>query len=197
MNKTIDFYFDVGSPASYLAWTQLPALAEAAGAQLNYCPMLLGAVFQATVNSSPVLIPAKGRWMLADFARFSRRYGVAFRFPPNFPLNTLQLMRAAVAVQLHAPERFNAYLEAIFSALWADGLDLAEPVNVAKVLAAAGFDPAQLLALAQQPEVKERLRETTETAVARGVFGAPSMFVGDELFFGQDRLDFVKQALES
>ena len=195
MSKTIDFYFDFGSPATYLAWTQLAAIAKNAGAQLNYCPMLLGAVFQATGNSSPVMIPAKGRWMLADLTRFSQRYGVTFRFPPNFPLNTLQLMRAATAVQMNAPERFDDFLATIFTAMWVKGLNLADSEVVATVLVAAGFDPAQVLAWSQEQAVKDQLRTTTEAAIAKGVFGAPSMFVGDQLFFGQDRLDFVIEAL--
>ena len=195
MSKTIDFYFDVGSPTTYLAWTQLEQIASAAGAQLNYFPLLLGAVFQATGNSSPVTVLAKGRWMMADLTRYAQRYGVPFRFNPHFPINTLPLMRGAAAVQLHAPQQFSAYLAAIFTALWVDGQNLGDMQTLAKVLAAAGFDPEQVLAWTQEPAVKDRLRTTTETAVARGVFGAPSMFVGDQLFFGQDRLDFVIEAL--
>ena len=195
MSKSIDFYFDVGSPTTYLAWTQLEKIASAAGAQLNYCPLLLGAVFQATGNSSPVTVPAKGRWMMADLTRYAQRYGVPFRFNPYFPINTLPLMRGAAAVQLHAPQQFGAYLAAIFTALWVEGQNLGDLQTLAKVLAAAGFDPEQVLAWTQEPAVKDQLRTTTEAAVAKGVFGAPSMFVGDQLFFGQDRLDFVIEAL--
>jgi 2-hydroxychromene-2-carboxylate isomerase len=195
MNKTVELFFDVGSPASYLAWTQLPDLCHRAGATLVHRPMLLGGVFQATGNVSPATVAAKGRYMTADLARFARRYGVAFRMNPHFPINTLTLMRAAAGVQLRAPQRLAEYVDAVFKAIWIDGLNLNDPVVAAQALANAGFDPAQLFAWAGEAEVKAALRANTEEAVARGVFGAPTMFVGGEMFFGQDRLDFVREAL--
>lgn len=195
MSKSVEFYFDFGSPTTYLAWTQLPALCAAADAELVYKPMLLGGVFQATKNASPITIPSKGRFMIQDLQRFARRYQVPMQFNPHFPINTLGLMRGAVAVQLRMPERFDAYLTAIFQAMWVDALNLGDPAVLGAVLAKAGFDPQQLLALSAEQEVKDQLKATTEEAVKRGVFGAPSMFVGNELFFGQDRLDFVAEAL--
>lgn len=195
MSKTVEFFFDLGSPASYLAYTQLPGICRETGATLIYRPMLLGAVFQATGNASPAMIPAKGRYMLRDLARHAERYGVPMRFNPHFPLNTLTLMRLLVAVQLHQPERFEALVQALFTAVWVDGLNLGEPAKVAEVLAAAGFDAQALLAQCAEPAVKEALKASSEEAVARGVFGAPSIFVDGELYFGQDRLDFVREAL--
>ncbi|WP_252272037.1 2-hydroxychromene-2-carboxylate isomerase [Pseudomonas subflava] len=197
MSKTLEFYFDFGSPTTYLAWTQLPAICAAAGASLVYKPMLLGGVFQATGNASPVTIPAKGRFMIQDLARYARRYQVPMQFNPYFPINTLPLMRAAVAVQRHMPERFEAFLKLIFEALWVQARNLGDPTVLAEVLASGGFEPQRLLALIAEQEVKDGLKAITEEAVKRGVFGAPSMFVGDELFFGQDRLDFVREALEA
>ena len=197
MSKTVEFYFDFGSPATYLAWTQLPALCAEEGAALVYKPMLLGGVFQVTGNASPVSIPAKGRFMLQDLARFARRYGVAMQFNPHFPINTLGLMRAAVAVQMRQPERFEAFLGLIFEAMWLQGRNLGDAAVLGKTLVAGGFDPQQLLAWCAEQEVKDRLKATTEEAISRGVFGAPSMFVGGELFFGQDRLDFVREALRA
>jgi 2-hydroxychromene-2-carboxylate isomerase len=195
MTKRVEFFFDVGSPTSYLAWTQLPALCEQAGADLVYRPTLLGGVFQATGNVSPANVPAKGRYMDADMARFARRYGVPLVVNPYFPINTLMLMRGAAGAQLRAPERLQAYLRAVFKAMWIDGLNLNDPAVTGKMLAQAGFDPAALLALTADADVKAALRATTEEAVARGVFGAPTMFVGDAMFFGQDRLEFVREAL--
>ena len=195
MTRAVEFYFDVGSPTAYLAWTQLPALCAQAGASLVYKPMLLGAVFQATGNASPAAVPAKGRYMNDDMARFAKRYGVAFGHNPHFPINTLTLMRAAFGVQLRLPERFDAYLKAVFEAMWVAPRNLNDPAEVMAVLGAAGFDPAAMQALVADPAVKDGLRKNTEEAVARGVFGAPTMFVGDTLFFGQDRLDFVREAL--
>jgi 2-hydroxychromene-2-carboxylate isomerase len=197
MSKTLEFFFDFGSPASYLAWTQLPKLCADSGARLVYRPMLLGGVFQATGNTSPVTVPAKGAYTFRDFSRFARRYGVSLNVNPNFPINTLTLMRAATGVQLHLPERFEAFVAAVYTALWVDGLNLGDPAVVGEVLVKAGFDPQSILALTAQQDVKDALKATTEEAVRRGVFGAPSMFVADELFFGQDRLDFVREALNS
>ncbi len=195
MSKTVEFYFDFGSPTTYLAWTQLPSLCAETGAQLVYKPMLLGGVFQATGNASPVTIPAKGRFMLQDLARFARRYQVPMQFNPHFPINTLPLMRAAVAVQQRLPERFEAFLTLIFQAMWVQARNLGDPAVLAEVLVAGGFDPQQLLALTAEQAIKDALKANTDEAVKRGVFGAPSLFVGDELFFGQDRLDFVREAL--
>ena len=195
MSKVVEFFFDVGSPTTYLAWTQLPALCAQAGATLVYRPTLLGAVFQATGNASPANVAAKGRYMNDDMARFARRYGVPLVVNPHFPINTLMLMRGAAGVQLRMPARFDDYLRGVFKAIWTDGLNMNDPAVVAQALRDAGFDPAEVVALTNDAEVKAALRATTEEAVARGAFGAPTMFVGDAMFFGQDRLDFVREAL--
>lgn len=195
MSKTLEFFFDLGSPATYLAYTQLPALCAATGTQLVYKPMLLGGVFKATGNASPITVPAKGRYMFDDLARYARRYNVPLRFNPHFPINTLMLMRAITGIQLHHPERFQAFVNCLFHALWVDGRHMGDPAVVAAVLIEHGFDPDEVLALANDESVKAALKNNTEQAVQRGVFGAPSMFVGKQLFFGQDRLDFVREAL--
>ena len=195
MPKTAEFFFDVGSPASYLAWTQLQALCTQADAALVYKPMLLGGVFQATGNASPATVAAKGRYMIVDLGRFAKRYGVEFRMNPHFPINTLQLMRAAIGVQLHQPERFAPFVDAVFTALWVNGANLNDPAVTAATLVEAGFDPAEIFGFVNDPGIKAALKANTEDAVARGVFGAPTVFVGDAMFFGQDRLDFVKEAL--
>ena len=195
MASSVEFFFDVGSPTAYLAWTQLPQLCRDENATLTLRPMLLGGVFQATGNSSPVTVPAKGRYMNVDIARHARRYGVPLAINPHFPINTLTLMRAAAGVQLHQPERLDAYLRTVFDAMWVAPRNLNEPAQVAQVWEAGGFDAAATLALANEADVKAALRATTEEAVTRGVFGAPTMFVGEQMFFGQDRLDFVREAL--
>lgn len=194
--KAVEFYFDFGSPAAYLAWTQLPALCEQANAELIYRPMLLGGVFQATGNASPMHVQAKGRYILQDFARHAARYGVPLRFNRHFPINTLQLMRGATALQMHdGGARFGDGCKAIFQAIWVDGLDMGDATVVGQVLGAAGLDSAQVFEWAGQQAVKDRLKTVTEEAVARGIFGAPTMFVGEQMFWGQDRLDFVREAL--
>jgi 2-hydroxychromene-2-carboxylate isomerase len=193
--KTLEFFFDFGSPASFLAYTQLPKLVAETGATLVLRPMLLGGVFKATGNSSPVTVPAKGRWMSGDLARWAQRYGVTFVFNPAFPINTLTLMRGAAGLQLRQPERLTAYCDAVFTALWQGRQNLGDPAVLATALAAAGFEADAFMALVADPEVKAALVASTEEAVARGVFGAPSCFVGEAMFFGQDRLDFVREAL--
>ena len=192
--KTIEFLFDFGSPTTYLAHTQLPRIAADTGARIEYVPMLLGGVFKATGNQSPVMVPAKGRWMGGDLARFARHYRVPFTFNPHFPINTLTLMRVAAGLQMRQPDRFIPYVDAVFRAMWVEPVNLGDASALAATLSAAGFDAAGLQALAGDAEVKAKLIANTEAAVARGVFGAPTCFVGDEMFFGQDRLDFVREA---
>lgn len=193
--KTVECFFDFGSPASYLAWTQLPKIAAETGATIAWRPMLLGGVFKATGNASPVTVPAKGRWMMGDLQRWARRYGVPFAFNPSFPVNTLALMRGAAGLQRREPARFEAYCAAVFGAMWAAPRPMGDAAVVAEVLASAGFEPAAFEALVSDPEVKAALAATTEEAVSRGVFGAPSCFVDGSLYFGQDRLDWVREAL--
>ena len=152
MSKTIEFYFDVGSPASYLAWSQLPAIAQRTGATLVYKPMLLGGVFMATGNSSPATVPAKGAYSRIDMQRFANRYGVTLNQNPFFPINTLQLMRAVTAYQ--GTPQFEPLLTAIFNAMWISELNMGEPEIVGKVLVEAGFDPEEVMAKASDPAVR-------------------------------------------
>lgn len=196
MSKTAEFYFDVGSPASYLAWTQLPTICQETGGTLVYKPMLLGGVYQATGNASPATIPVKGAYTNIDYARHARRYGVPYQNNTHFPIITLTLMRATTGVQMRMPDRFQDFLRCVFQALWIDALNLNEPQLVAKTLSDAGFDVEKILALTNDPEVKAQLRATTDEAVKRGVFGAPTTFVGEHMFFGQDRLEWVRHALQ-
>ncbi|MBL8378417.1 MAG: 2-hydroxychromene-2-carboxylate isomerase [Burkholderiales bacterium] len=195
MMKQVDFFFDFGSPAAYLAYTQLPRIAAAAGATIHWRPMLLGGVFKATGNASPVMVAAKGKWMNADLARWAARYGVPLKMPAGFPINTLALMRGSVGMQMREPARFGAYVDAVYSAMFGRGENMGDFEIVGRVLGAAGFDAAAFMALTADPEVKQGLIANTDEAVARGAFGAPTMFVGDEMHFGQDRLDFVASAL--
>lgn len=195
MSKIVEFYFDLGSPSTYLAYTQLPKICADTGSQLIFVPMLLGGIFNSTGNASPMTIPAKGRYMIQDLSRFAQRYGVPLKFNPHFPINTLTLMRAVTGMQMRQPDRFLAFINCLFSALWVEARNLNDPATVAAVLNENGFNPDEVLVLSNDDAVKATLKENTETAVKRGVFGAPSMFIENQLFFGQDRLDFVEQAL--
>jgi len=193
--KRAEFFFDFGSPASYLAYTQMDGIAARTRAEIQWRPMLLGGVFKATGNASPANVPAKGEWMNADLARFAARYGVAFNRNPFFPVNTLVMMRGAAAFE--GTPQFRPYVDAMFKAMWIDQKNMNDMPTAAGVLKAAGFDPADFMAKAESQAAKDRLKATTEEAVARGVFGAPTTFVGDHMFFGQDRLDFVEEALRA
>ena len=195
MAKHFEFWFDLGSPAAYLAWKRLPKFLQSTGASVAHKPMLLGGVFKATGNASPVTIPAKGKWLLEDLARAARKDGVPLAYGPGFPINTLALMRAAIGLQLRRPERFAPYVDAMYDAMFGQPRDMRDEKAVAGALAAAGFAPAQIMALAADAEVKQALIRNTEEAVARGVFGAPTFFVGEEMFWGQDRMDAVAEAL--
>jgi 2-hydroxychromene-2-carboxylate isomerase len=194
MGKTVEFYFDFGSPYSYLAYRALPAIAAAHGAQIALRPMLLGGVFKATGNHSPIEIPAKNRWLQLDLERWAARYGAKFAHNPYFPINTLTLMRGAAGMQMRGTD-FPKYVEAMFHAMWEEPRNLGDQNELAAVLREAGIDADGFQTLVNDPAVKEQLKKNTEEAVARGVFGAPAFFVGEEMFWGQDRLDFVAAAL--
>lgn len=191
----LEFFYDYGSPYSYLADSQLPALRERTGCEIVFRPMLLGAVFKATGNRSPAQegVPAKQRYGAVELQRWVAHRGVPFRMNPHFPINTLRLMRAAHAARQRGV--FPAFHAAVYPAFWARGENLGDDAVVARVLGDAGLDARALIEAAGADAAKAALRATTDEAVARGVFGAPTCFVGDEMFFGNDRLDFVERAL--
>ena len=143
MTKTVEFFYDFGSPTVYLAATQLPDIAASVGAAIDWRPMLLGGVFKSTGNQSPVVVPAKAAYMNNDLKRFAKRYGVPFRFNPHFPINTLALMRGAVAYQDDVVVS-STYRDAIFMAIWVEARNLNEPDVIGQVLSDAGLDPAEL-----------------------------------------------------
>jgi 2-hydroxychromene-2-carboxylate isomerase len=194
MARTLEFFFDYGSPYSYLADTQVEAIAKRASAALERKPMLLGGVFKATGNVSPAGFVPKSNWSSFDMPMWARHYGVPFARNPHFPINTLNLMRGAAAAQLDG--LFDRYHLAVFRAMWVDGRNLNDMAEVATVLKEAGLDPVQFGNRIASQDVKDKLKATTEEAVARGVFGAPTSFVGDQMFFGNDRLAFVESALK-
>ena len=193
MARTLEFYFDYGSPYSYLADTQVEIIARRTGAALARKPMLLGGVFKSTGNQSPMVIDQKAKWASSDLALWARFYGVPFQRNPHFPVNTLALMRGAAAAQIDGV--FERYHPAMFKAMWVDGRNLNDMAEVGAVLTEAGIDASRMAGRIQDQDVKDRLKATTDEAVARGVFGAPTSFVDDLMFFGNDRLPFVEMAL--
>jgi len=192
MTRTVEFLFDFGSPTTYLAHKRIPAITARSGIKFDYVPILLGGVFKATGNASPVTVPAKGRYMNADMGRFAAKYGVQLAMNPFFPINTISLMRGAAGFR--GKPRYAGYIDTIFDAMWQNPVNMGDPEIVAAKLSAAGFDPAEFAALIADEAVKDALKSNTEVAVGKGVFGAPTFFVGDAMFFGQDRLDWVEDA---
>ncbi|MGI9417539.1 MAG: 2-hydroxychromene-2-carboxylate isomerase [Geminicoccaceae bacterium] len=190
----VTFYYDYGSPASYLAWTQLPDLCERHGADLIYRPVLIGGLFKITGNRSPVTVDAKGAWFFQDMARFAGRYGVNFQKNPYFIINSLPLMRGALWAE--GEGRLEDYNRTMFEACWADGRDLNDPAVIMATLNDGGFDADAIAAAIQTDPIKQRLIRVTQDAVDQGVFGVPTMIVDGETHFGQDRLDWVERALE-
>ncbi|MBL8554906.1 MAG: 2-hydroxychromene-2-carboxylate isomerase [Phenylobacterium sp.] len=198
MASTVDFIFDFGSPNGYLSWKVLPGMAARKGAAVNVIPCLLGGIFKATNNRSPMEAFGEVKGKLAyeslETQRYVKKHGLsAFRMNPHFPVNTLLIMRGLVAAKrMGVGDR---YLETVLSAMWERGLKMDDPEVVKATLDAAGLDGAAIVAATQDPEVKAELVANTEAAVARGVFGIPTFFVGDEMFFGKDRLGQVEEAL--
>ena len=196
MTKSVEFYFDVGSPTAYLAHKRLKQLKLEYGCSIIYHPVLLGGLFKASGNSSPVTVPAKGKYMMMeDLPRFAKLYSVPLNTNPHFPINTLNLMRGAVSSL--DEEYFDTYIDTIFNAIWVESRNMADIDTVIEVLSDAGLDAKAILEATQKPEVKQELISNTEQAVEIGLFGAPTMFVDGEMFFGQDRLQFVEAALKN
>ena len=199
--SAFEFIYDFGSPNAYLVHKVVPGVEERLKTKVVYSPILLGGVFKATGNASPAVtlagIKNKGEYQSIETQRFVKKYGLAGSYAPNphFPVNTLTMMRIAVSVRdqdVYAP-----LIECFFKAMWEDAKKMDEPEIINDALTAAGLPATELMDLATVPENKQALIEATETAVNRGVFGAPSILVGDELFFGKDKLrDAEEEYLE-
>lgn len=194
----VEFHFDFGSPNAYLAHRVIPSIEARTGIRFTYVPVLLGGVFKATGNRSPAEslkgIRNKPAYEQLETQRFIRRHGLTrFQRNPFFPVNTLQIMRGAVAAQIDGG--FEAYVETVFRLMWEDGRKMDDPAVIRASLDESGLDGAQMLQRIQDPAVKARLVENTEGSVARGCFGSPTFFVGDEIYFGKDRLRDVEEAM--
>ncbi|MEM6440522.1 MAG: 2-hydroxychromene-2-carboxylate isomerase [Pseudomonadota bacterium] len=190
--KTFELLFDFVSPTAYLAWFRAKGVVARTGARMRPVPVFLGGIMQATGNRPPGTVAAKGRWMRADLEMWARTFDIPLGRNEHFPVNTLAILRGAVG--LLSDPRFDAYCDACFRGVWLDGRDMARPEEIAAATSQV-IAPDELMALAQNPANKTALKANTDDAVARGVFGAPSLFVGETLFFGQDRLDWVEKAL--
>lgn len=194
----VEFLFDFGSPNAYLCHRMIPAIEARTGVGFTYVPVLLGGLFKLANNRSPAEayadIPNKLAYERLEMRRFLEKHRLErFRFNPHFPVNTLKIMRGACAAQKLGC--FKPYVEAVYVAMWEQEQDMAQDAVILSTLNAAGLDAAALMATAQEPDVKAALLANTEAAHARGAFGSPSFFVGDELWFGKDRLRDVEEEI--
>jgi 2-hydroxychromene-2-carboxylate isomerase len=194
----VEFHFDFGSPNAYLSHLIIPRIEQRTGAKFEYVPILLGGMFKLTNNRSPVEAYAGVRNKLPyeqlETQRFIKKHGIEnYHFNPFFPVNTLALMRGAVAAQRLGV--FERYVDEVFRHMWAQPKDMDDPAVIGAALAESGFDAARLMALAQDQSVKDELAANTSRSVERGAFGAPTFFVGDEIYFGKDRLRDVEEAI--
>lgn len=195
MTHPVDFFFDIGSPYSYLAATQMADLASRTGAEVRWKPFLLGAVFKATGNHMPAAVQAKAAWMLNDLQSWAEHYGVPFVMSSHFPINSLVPQRALVACETLDAAKIPDFALALFDDYWAQDVDVSKPEAVAAAATRVGLDADRILAMTAEQPVKDRLRAITEEAVGRGAFGAPTFFVGEHMFWGNDRLHFVETAV--
>jgi 2-hydroxychromene-2-carboxylate isomerase len=194
----VEFHFDFGSPNAYLAHLVIPAVEERTGVKFEYVPVLLGGVFRLTGNRSPAEslagIKNKPEYERLETERFIKRHGItSFRRNPYFPVNTLTIMRGAVAAQIEGV--FERYVDEIYRHMWSQPKKLDDPAVLQAALIESGFDAGRFGELVQDPDVKARLLDNTQRSVARGTFGSPTFFVGDEIFFGKDRLRDVEEAI--
>jgi 2-hydroxychromene-2-carboxylate isomerase len=199
MTPKVEFHFDFGSPNAYLAHRLIPRIEQRTGVKFTYVPILLGGVFKLTNNQSPIAafkdVKNKLPYQRLEIERFVRKHGLTrFQMNPHFPLNTIQIMRGAVVAEMDGfAERYN---DAVFHHMWEEPKKMDEPEVIRAALDSSGLDGARILARIQDQAVKDKLLKNTEASVARGTFGAPTFFVGSEMFFGKDRLREVEEEIE-
>jgi 2-hydroxychromene-2-carboxylate isomerase len=200
MTKTIDFIFDFASPNAYYSWKVLPGIAERTGATVNLIPCLLGGLFKATGNQAPMTafggVRGKLAYEMLESRRFMKKHHLTeFQMNPHFPVNSLLAMRGLIAAEMEGVK--DAYVAAVLAGFWEEAQKMDDPAVLQAVLDKAGLDGAALIARTQDPEVKQTLMTNTERAVERGAFGIPTFFVGEEMFFGKERLGQVEDELKS
>lgn len=198
MTKSVEFHFDFGSPNAYLAHKVVPEIEARTGVKFTYVPVLLGGIFKATNNVSPVVanqgIRNKGEYQMLEIRRFVEKHGLsAFRFNEHFPVNTLQIMRGAIAAEMDG--NLPRYVDVVMAAMWEQSKKMDDPHVIREVLDEADLDGERMLERIQDPDVKAKLVANTEDSVARGSFGIPTFYVDSEIYFGKDRLRDVEEAI--
>lgn len=195
MGKTVEFFYDFMSPPTYVAYTQLPAIAERTGAEIVWRPMYTIGLHQLTENRSPMFVPNKAKWVGQDLQRWIKRYGIAFNANSHQPVKPVPSLRAALAAEEMGVGA--VYRDAVFKAMWLDDKNIGDVEVLHGIIADAGLDADAILARTADDDIKQKLIANTQEAADRGAFGAPSFFVGEDLFWGQDRLMFVEEALSA
>ena len=200
MTPKVEFHFDFGSPNAYFSHKVIPAIEQRTGATFTYVPILLGGVFKLANNQSPIVqfkdTKSKMDYMKIETVRFIKKHGLTkFKMNPNFPVNTVQIMRGAVAAEMDG--KLAAYTDAVFRHMWEDRLKMDDADVIRAALNGAGLDGARTLARIQEQDVKDKLLANTQATVARGTFGTPTFFVGKEIFFGKDKLPDVEEEIQA
>ncbi len=198
LDPKVQFLFDFGSPNAYLADLVIPKIEQRTGVKFDYVPVLLGGIFKATNNASPAVtlkdVKNKREYAFIETQRFIKKHGITtFKSNPFFPVNTLQLMRGAVAAQVEGV--FQPYFKAVYHHMWEAPKKMDDPAVMREALISSGIDADRIIARSQDPAVKNKLMELTQNAVERGVFGSPTFFVGNEMFFGKDQLRDVEEEI--
>ena len=198
VTKSIELIFDFVSPNAYLVWQPLRALAARQGAQIHITPAFLGGMHKLTGNAPPFIrdaeVKGKNAYANLEMQRFIAKHGLhRYKMNPKFPFNSINLLRMLVSLESDDQIKF---IDALIPAIWEDGLDVTDVAAVATVLTKAGFDAESLTAKAQDPAIKQAVIDSTEKAVERGVFGIPTFFIGEEMFFGKERLGQIEEMLE-
>ncbi|HBW84079.1 MAG TPA: disulfide bond formation protein DsbA [Gammaproteobacteria bacterium] len=200
MSLNIEFHYDFGSPNTYFCHRLIPGIEERTGAQINYCPVLLGGIFKATNNRSPMEqfaeVKNKNEYQALEMKRFIARHHFSdYRSNPHFPINTINLMRGAVYASHQ--DYYKRYIEAMYRCMWEQGKNMADPEVIAESLSEHGLPADEIVAAMQNPAIKQELISNTSRSVERGAFGSPTFFVGDEMLFGKDRLLELEEEIVS
>jgi 2-hydroxychromene-2-carboxylate isomerase len=198
MTPKVEFHFDFGSPNAYFVHKLVPQVEQRTEAKFTYVPILLGGVFKLTNNQPPMLqfrdVKSKLDYQRLEIMRFIKKHGLSqFKMNPHFPVNTVQIMRGAVAAEMDG--QLAKYVDAVFHHMWEEPRKMDDPAVIRTALDSSGLDGARTLARIQEQDVKDKLLKNTEASVARGTFGAPTLFVGEEIFFGKDRLRDVEEEI--
>jgi 2-hydroxychromene-2-carboxylate isomerase len=193
MRKRVEFYYDLGSPYSYLASTQIERICEDYDAELEWKPFLLGGVLKETGNRAPLEVPNKRAYMVKDLANWAKHYGVQLNFPDLFPLNSVKPMRGALAAKEKG--KIRDYTHNLFRLYWIEGRDLSQDEILKNAVSEIGMDANWFLQRIGEQDIKDKLRDETAEAVKRGAFGAPTFYVDEKMFWGNDRLIFVEECL--